>query len=153
MNIKITDCRYKPAKFRVDKKGKRINSGFILQIKTAKGWQTICAELGENALVDYSGMFSALVAKVKLAELYEIAGLEVPPAVAKAATDAATELENIAAKKLAKDRATVKAGKSAFLKSENGKAEKRWDKLVERVESADADPDATTETDADASAA
>lgn len=152
MSIKKIDAiKYRANDYRVDKKGKRTPSKFAFWVRAGGQWTT-AAESGDERAEKFRGVFSADVAALKLPEIMETCGLDVPEGVRDAAEDAEVRLNAILRKREEREDATVAKGRAAFLDKRAESAAKAWDRLEERVyerECAKVDPDAKADAESD----
>lgn len=152
MSIKKIDAvRYRANDYRVDKKGKRTPSKFAFWVR-ANGTWTTAAESGDERAEKFRGVFSADVAALKLPEILEACGLEVPAGVKTAAEDAEARLNALLRKREEREDATVAKGWDVFRDAKADAAKKSWERLTERVEERAKANAAPVETAADATA-
>lgn len=134
------DLRYKP--LRVSQKtkkdgtqGDRKYGAYFVQVRTGGKWCEIAGLPIAAALLlkEYHGTFTADTAAVALARLLHLLGITAPAEVIEAADEAEARIAAKAAKRAAKEAETVAAGKNAYKTAAADRAERAWDKLVDRV--------------------
>lgn len=130
---KIDAIKYRANDYKVDKKGKRTPSKFAFWVRAGKQWTT-AAESGDERAERFRGVFSVDVAALKLPEIMEACGLDVPEGVKTAAEDAEERLNAILRKREEREDATVAKGWDAFRDAKADAAKKSWERLTANVE-------------------
>lgn len=131
------DYKFVRATIRQTKTGKqKINEGCaVLRVNFGRAWVTV-ADLVKTTmpeLAEYSKPFNALTVKIAKVELAGKLGVAITDKARAAAVEAKTKLDERAEKRLAREIATIIAGRRKFQKKASQAAGERWDKLNERI--------------------
>ena len=148
-NLKINAVRYRANDFKVDaKSGKKTLRGFSFHFRVNGKWTT-AAESGDERAEAFRGIFSAEAAAAKLPEAMRAIGVDVPASVDTAAAEAAARLLKRDERKAKREAETVAAGRGKFMEKKAETAAAQWDKLVERVETRNAEANENAEAEAE----